>query len=419
MVVGEQAVDAAAQDALRSFATVMGQRAEMLTELLVARSTELIAELPHDPGLVDLLAGSVGSNLETLTHLLRGHVPVDDVRAPAAAVEYARRLAQRGTPPGALLRAYRLGQQLVLAWAGDQIAAQVGDPHTALRTSQLLTETSFAYIDAVSEDVMGAYQGERERWLAHRGATRREVLEALLRGERRSAAQVEAALGYRLAQHHLGLLLWDDEATVAAAGAPEEAIARIAAHLGAGTPLVVPHDRGTWWAWLPVDAAADTRGLDVLPGSGAPTRMRVAAGRVAHGLDGLLATHRSAVATQRVAQVGQVPPGRLVSAADPTVRAAALLVGDLPATRALVVEALGPLAADDAPAARLRETLLVFVQERESHVAAAARLHLHRNTVKYRVDRAVALRGRPLSEDRLDLELALVACRHLAPAVLT
>ncbi|WP_370290635.1 PucR family transcriptional regulator [Nocardioides sp.] len=413
--MGEPDVEAAARDALRSFATVMGQRAEMLTELLVARSTELIAELPHDPGLVDLLAGSVGSNLETLTHLLRGHVPVDDVRAPAAAVEYARRLAQRGTPPGALLRAYRLGQQLVLAWAGDEIAGRVRDPRTALRTSQLLTETSFAYIDAVSEDVMGAYQGERERWLAHRSATRREVVEALLRGERRDAAHVEAALGYRLAQHHLGLLLWDDEATVAAAGAPEEAIARIVAHLGAGTPLVVPHDRGTWWAWLPVDAGADPRGLDLPAGSS----LRVAAGRVAHGLDGLLATHRSAVATQRVAQVGQVPPGRLVSAADPTVRAAALLVGDLPATRALVADALGPLAADGDAAARLRETLLVFVQERESHVATAARLHLHRNTVKYRVDRAVALRGRPLAEDRLDLELALIACRHLAPAVLT
>lgn len=414
MVEVADPVEAAAQVELRGFAELMGREAEMLTALLVGRSTELIADLPHDPGLVDLLAGSIGSNLETLTHLLRGRVPVDDVRAPAAAVEYARRLAQRGTPPGALLRAYRLGQQLVLAWAGEQIPARAPDAAVALRTTQLLTQTSFAYIDAVSEDVMGAYQGERERWLAHRSAARREVVDALLRGERRTAAEVEAALGYRLAQHHLGLVLVDDDAAVAAAGAPEEAIARIGAHLGAGTPLVVPHDRGTWWAWLPVPPGTGPITLPALT----DTSLRVAAGRVGAGFAGFLATHRAAVAAQRVAQVGQVPPGRPVVADDPTVRAAALLVADLPGTRALVAEALGALAADDRSAARLRETLLVFVQERESHVAAAARLHLHRNTVRYRVDKAVALRGRPLADDRLDLELALIACRWLGPEVL-
>ena len=55
---------------------------------------------------------------------------------------------------------------------------------------------------------------------------------------------------------------------------------------------------------------------------------------------------------------------------------------------------------------------------RGSFVAAAERLHVHKNTVKYRVDRAVAARGRPLDEDRLELELALVATRWLGRAVL-
>ncbi|WP_246087002.1 helix-turn-helix domain-containing protein [Nocardioides humi] len=66
----------------------------------------------------------------------------------------------------------------------------------------------------------------------------------------------------------------------------------------------------------------------------------------------------------------------------------------------------------------MRETLLAFVEERESYVATAVRVHLHKNTVKYRVDRAVEARGKPLGDERLDLELALIACKWLAPEVL-
>ncbi|KAB2592005.1 helix-turn-helix domain-containing protein [Streptomyces arboris] len=48
----------------------------------------------------------------------------------------------------------------------------------------------------------------------------------------------------------------------------------------------------------------------------------------------------------------------------------------------------------------------------------AGRLHLRRNTVRYRVQRAVELRGRPIDKDRLELEIALGACRRLGRAVL-
>ncbi|WP_063766956.1 helix-turn-helix domain-containing protein [Streptomyces sp. NRRL S-813] len=45
-------------------------------------------------------------------------------------------------------------------------------------------------------------------------------------------------------------------------------------------------------------------------------------------------------------------------------------------------------------------------------------LHVHKSTVKYRVARAVAQRGRPLEDDRLELELALTAVHWLGEAVL-
>jgi hypothetical protein len=42
----------------------------------------------------------------------------------------------------------------------------------------------------------------------------------------------------------------------------------------------------------------------------------------------------------------------------------------------------------------------------------------HFNSVKYRVGRAIARRGRDIGSDRLDVELALLACHWYGPAVL-
>ncbi len=404
---------------MQGIAVLLAERHRELTNELVEAFRERIPELPTDPALVELLVGSSGANLETFVHLMRAHMQVKDVHAPVAAVEYARRLAQRGTPPSALLRAYRIGQQLILQWAHAQITRSIADPMLALQTAQMLTDQSFLYIDAVSEDVVEAYQEERERWLANRSAVQRETVDALLRGDRLDLAAAEAALGYRLRQHHLGLVVWTDPG----AGdltAVERTVGRIAERLDcAGQPLFVPRDRETAWAWLPTgrSSSLDLTGIDAVLAED-DGRVHVAVGSAGAGEPGFRSTHDGAAAAHGVAQLGQHPPATALSYDDPTVRAAALLARDLPATRALVHRALGDLAEDTDGAARLRETLLAFVEERESYVATAARVHLHKNTVKYRVDRAIEARGKPLGDERLDLELALIACKWLAPEVL-
>lgn len=408
----------AAETELRGVAGLLAERRVELTAYLVEQFGERIPELPKDPTLVELLDGSSGANLENLAHLLRGHMPISEVQAPAAAVEYARRLAQRGTPPSALLRAYRLGQQLILRWAYDEIARRVADPSLALQTTQLLTETSFEYVDAVSEDVIVAYQDERERWLANRSAVQRETVDALLRGERLDLTATETTLGYRLRQHHLGLVLWTTGAEAGLAES-ERLLTRLGQRVGAGGhALFVPRDRDTAWGWLPIGRSAEID-LDVVAEvlAEAADGIRVAVGVPEAGEPGFRTTHLAAAAAHQVALLGQ-QGDPVVSYADPTIRAAALLAGDLDATRRMVARTLGELAADTEPAARMRETLLAFVEDRESYVATAARLHLHKNTVKYRVDRAIEARGKPLGEERLDLELALVACRWLGPEVL-
>ncbi|WP_371601443.1 PucR family transcriptional regulator [Pseudonocardia sp. Ae263_Ps1] len=57
----------------------------------------------------------------------------------------------------------------------------------------------------------------------------------------------------------------------------------------------------------------------------------------------------------------------------------------------------------------LAETLATFLDESGSWSRTAARLHLHVNTVRYRIGRVEELTGRDLGSfsDRVDLYLAL------------
>ena len=83
--------------------------------------------------------------------------------------------------------------------------------------------------------------------------------------------------------------------------------------------------------------------------------------------------------------------------------------------RVLVV---GHLASDHENDARLRETLRVYLGCGCSYKVDAEELNMHFNSVKYRVGRAVARRGREIGSDRLDVELALPACHWHGTAVL-
>lgn len=80
--------------------------------------------------------------------------------------------------------------------------------------------------------------------------------------------------------------------------------------------------------------------------------------------------------------------------------------------RAFVHAELGQLGADDDLAARLRETVEAS-QRWGSHVTTAAHLHLHEHTVRNRLQKAAELLGRPLTERRTELQVALRLARLL------
>ncbi len=420
-------LDERAHDLVVSAARAMGAALPELTAALHAELIEAIPELHGDPTVTDLLHSSVGSNIETFVHATQHDIDPAAVRAPAAAVEYARGLAQRGTSSNALLRAYRLGQRRMVDVALSQVGRETDDGPLVLAASKLMHERASTYVDRVSEQVVGDYEAERERWLANRNTVRAATLAAVLEGDEDDLTGIESTLGYRVRQQHLAVVVWD-LAQRGSAGAAhdlrrlEQLVAEVGDVLGAvGQALFVPQDDTTAWAWLPLGRGAGSRAIETLERLVAdvgPT-VRVATGSAEGGLDGFRTSHLSALRAHRVAVVAGERSATVTRFDDVGVEAVSLLVHDLPALRSLVAAALGDLARDHENAARLRSTLLSFLAERGSFLATAERVHLHKNTVKYRVDKAVELRGRPLDEDRFDLELALHACRWLGAAVLT
>lgn len=134
-------------------------RAALIRDLYQRLSSE-IAELRGDESLQASLVASIEGNVETSLPFLQYGVDIGQAEAPPAAIEYARRLAQHGVPVRALVRAYRLGQDTVLQRAFN---TKVSDPYLLTAVAQRLAAANFAYIDHVTEQVLEAYEEERDR----------------------------------------------------------------------------------------------------------------------------------------------------------------------------------------------------------------------------------------------------------------
>ena len=144
--------------------------------------------------------------------------------------------------------------------------------------------------------------------------------------------------------------------------------------------------------------------------------VRLAIGDPGSGVDGFRTTHRQASPPRRRPRADESTRAAVTTYAEAGL--VSLLRTDVADLAAWVQGVLGGLATDDDAHERLRETARALLAHQGSHTAAAAELSVHRNTVLYRVRRAEEARGRPFSDGRLDVEVALLACRLLGRRVL-
>lgn len=369
------------------------------------------------------LAASVETNVDTVFHALRYDIPIENVEPPTAALEYARRIAQRGVPMNALVRAYRLGHELVLEFARDAIGDARLDPRMSLAVFERMTAVTFRYVDWISQEVVVEYEHERERWLEHRNSVRAMRVREVLVATDVDLDTITSAISYPMRRIHLGVVLWLPEETT-----PGDELARLERFLrelteslqAQGSSLFVAADRVSAWGWIPLQpAAAETVVADIRQfAANYDDPPSLALGSPLPGVEGFRRSHKQAQRARDVVIAAGADPASVIAASDPGFSAAALLSDDLDEARQWVHEVLGPLSSDTDNDARLRETLRVFLHSGASYKSAADRLHLHSNSIKYRVQRAIERRGRPIGDDRLDVEIALLICQWFGRAVL-
>jgi hypothetical protein len=390
-----------------------------LRAILAALAPVVIA-VPELAADEDLAAETSAATREMMRLLivsaLPGSAPPAGGAPPAALVSLVRTWAQRGVDLSVLMRGYRSAHaEFWRYWMAD-VTARENDPelrmavleHCWARVSEW-HELQLAQLEAI-------YAQQRDRWLRGAQARRAETIRLLLGGEVVDGETASATLGYDLRRVHAAIVLWTDgEPDGDALAVLEDAARELARRVEGGRPLSLAAGAHAVWAWIPVvGGALGTNAHDRADGW-LPDGVRVAVGRAAPGVEGFRTSHQDAQLVRRVMALAARPP-RLVSFDE--VELVCLISGEPEAMRRLVAHELGELATRDPNVARLRETARVYLACGANAREAAERLTMHKNTVHYRLSRIEDLLGHPITERRLELEVALTLVHTLGDRIL-
>ena len=203
--------------------------------------------------------------------------PIENIEPPTAALEYARRMAQRGVPMNALVRAYRLGHEWCWSSRATRSVTRVSIPRMSLAVFERMTAVTFRYVDWISQEVVVEYERERERWLEHRNSVRAMRVREVLVATDVDLDAITSAIRYPMRRIHLGVVLWSPEETT-----PGEELARLERFLrdlteslqAQESSLFVPADRVCAWGWIPLRPAAAETVVAEFASSSPTTRTR-------------------------------------------------------------------------------------------------------------------------------------------------
>jgi hypothetical protein len=349
-------------------------------------------------GADELVRASCHANSHALVDALLRDVSLDAMAPSTEVIQTTRAVVRHGFSISDVVRGYQLGTTYWSMCWSEAVETHCTDTALAIPTMSHGTTFLLGWLERIVERLTAEYRDEAER-LAREGSFARaaDVRRALSEADLDVHA-MSRRLAYDLGGRHVAFVLRRHESND---DVPLEAAGReLASALTTGRPLVVRVDVDTAWCWAPTN---DSRELPA-PGAAA----LVGQGRPALGLDGFRSSHREALEALRVARQAGRAATTVTRYED--VELAALCSGEPSACRAFVAAELGPLAAETTDARRLRTTLEAFFDANSNFRAAAARLGIHHNTVRYRLEQAEAALGRSTAQRRLHLELAL----HLA-----
>jgi hypothetical protein len=352
----------------------------LVEEIIDAVQTAVPA---YERGLDRNVRTGVQQAMEGFLELVAGG---DETQLPGHEVYFAfgRGEARSGRSLDALLSAYRAGARV--AWRG---MARAGD-EAGVEPQELyaLAEGVFAYIDEISAVTAEGYTFEQSLAERERHEQTRRLVEALLGEPQPPSAELQRiaeAAGWALPERLAVLVFQSDQLDRTGARLPETV--RFATLEGVG------------WALVPDPAAPGRR-----------AELNAALRDASAALGPTVSVERAPESAQRarLALEALAPErrGRLLVADDHLLELI-LYSGDALADD-LARRRLAPL--DELPPAtreRLLQTLEAWLDAQGEARPAAARLHVHVQTVRYRLGQLRELLGPALDDPRGRLELAL------------
>ncbi|MBD0281600.1 MAG: helix-turn-helix domain-containing protein [Thermoleophilaceae bacterium] len=350
------------------------------------------------PAYAGPLEGAFGEGIRTaVAHALSQFLDKVEGRQPAASggsdlyFDLGRGEARAGRSLEALLAAYRVGARV--AWRATVSAAR--EAGFGAETLSVLAEAIFAYIDELSARSAEGFAFEQSIVAGQAASRRRALVYLLAQFPPAERAAVETAA------RDAG---WSVPSRLAAVVWQEDPDGRVATRLPLGS-VTATFEGDTHCAFVP-DADAPGRRAEVARAIG---HRRAAIGPVVPSQEAWRSAER-AIATIRLAQAGMVPDGRPLEAEQQLPQL--IVHRDEQLLDELARRALAPL--DDRTAkarARLLETLRGWL-DHQGHVPDVARaLHVHPQTVRYRLAQLRDAFGAALDDppSRFELSLAVRA----------
>ncbi len=398
---------AAAREAARAAASI---NATELGERIGLRACEVVSELRDrfDDELRRATVKAATSNVEAVLRGFAGQGVPGTAQASEATLAWVSGLARRGISAAAIPQCYVIGQGLCdLALREAVLKLDLPDQLADTVRWQLVNAASrylFGFTEKIAGDLVEHYERERELWVRDPDSARTETVLTILEGRHFDRNAARTTLNYDLDRRHVAVVVWADSdggQQPPPVQAMKHAAHAVAHALGGTDLLVVPASSSMVWAWATGPAITDSPSRPTVV---APD-LRAAIGNLADGVSGFIQSHAQARDARRTAGLFACPAGSVVCFRD--VALDALLTRDLAAVGQFVSSELGELGTSSERSQRLRTTLIAFFDEGMSWSRTAERLGVHQNTVQYRVAQAKELLGRPLTDRRLELEVAL------------
>lgn len=404
--------------------SVLPKRAQLLADVLgpdpAAWAVELGAQMAADitaaiPELaVDAVAAEVAKGCEAVALAALSALALGDqvsFEAMSEVLAGPMEVVSRGIGIEHMLRSIHVAHSTAAGALLD--AAERVVPETQ-RFSEIrrINEALFGIVDVLTRHMADEYARAHEAWSTSSVALRAEVVEELLRGTTVPMDRATRILGYDLTRWHLAVIAWPSSSMPADLAQLKTAASDALAAAGCVSILVLPVGTQRVWAWGSRTSHPPEAAVPMTPPA---PGVRVAMGTAGAGVEGFRRSHRQAAEAARVCAMTTRDEW---SFRYQDLDLVAMLSADLAAAREFVARELGGLVKNSESVATARGTLKRYLDRDRSLAGTAADLHVARNTVAYRVQRAEQLRGRPATIRRLQLHAALTLAEELGAAVL-